>query len=105
MSLSLNGYAKPLNEVVIQDSDDDSKLSPPLSPEGDKLKSDLSGVHKHHLDEIIPTTHSHRTIILCFDGTGDQFDEDVRTTFFKKEPPTDVSQNSRTPISFSSSPC
>ncbi|KAF9002750.1 hypothetical protein BDQ17DRAFT_1390688 [Cyathus striatus] len=26
--------------------------------------------------EIIPPTHKHRTLILCFDGTGDQFDED-----------------------------
>ncbi|KAF5313036.1 hypothetical protein D9619_002418 [Psilocybe cf. subviscida] len=24
----------------------------------------------------IPPTHSHRTLILCFDGTGDQFDDD-----------------------------
>ncbi|KAF8079272.1 hypothetical protein FPV67DRAFT_1691876 [Lyophyllum atratum] len=27
-------------------------------------------------DDIIPPTHRHRTLILCFDGTGDQFDED-----------------------------
>ena len=35
---------------------------------------------KYHLDEIIPPTHTHRTIVLCFDGTGDQFDEDVCTS-------------------------
>ncbi|KAG6827102.1 hypothetical protein H0H92_013214 [Tricholoma furcatifolium] len=27
-------------------------------------------------DDIIPPKHAHRTLILCFDGTGDQFDED-----------------------------
>ncbi|KAG6856117.1 hypothetical protein H0H87_007331 [Tephrocybe sp. NHM501043] len=27
-------------------------------------------------DEIIPPQHRHRTLVLCFDGTGDQFDED-----------------------------
>lgn len=25
---------------------------------------------------VIPSTHSNRTLVLCFDGTGDQFDED-----------------------------
>lgn len=28
-------------------------------------------------DDVIPPTHSYRTLILCFDGTGDQFDADV----------------------------
>jgi len=27
-------------------------------------------------DDIVPPTHEHRTLVLCFDGTGDQFDED-----------------------------
>ncbi|KAF9461946.1 hypothetical protein BDZ94DRAFT_1166859 [Collybia nuda] len=27
-------------------------------------------------DEILPPTHKRRTLVLCFDGTGDQFDED-----------------------------
>lgn len=26
--------------------------------------------------ESVPPTHKHRTLILCFDGTGDQFDDD-----------------------------
>ncbi len=26
----------------------------------------------------IPTCHDNRTIVLCFDGTGDEFDSDVR---------------------------
>ena len=99
MSLSLDGDTKPLsNKVVLQD--DNPELSPQLSPEGlspagDSPQSDLPGVNKHHLDEIIPTTHSHRTIILCFDGTGDQFSEDVRTTFLWRNTPADVSQNSK----------
>lgn len=25
---------------------------------------------------VIPPTHSHRTLVVCFDGTGDQFDND-----------------------------
>ena len=28
--------------------------------------------------EIIPETHNNRTLVLCFDGTGDKFDSDVR---------------------------
>lgn len=28
--------------------------------------------------EVIPETHNNRTLVLCFDGTGDKFDEDVR---------------------------
>ncbi|KAG1879632.1 hypothetical protein C8R48DRAFT_626087 [Suillus tomentosus] len=27
-------------------------------------------------DEILPPAHTNRTLVLCFDGTGDQFDED-----------------------------
>ena len=30
-----------------------------------------------NLEETIPPTNRHRAIVLCFDGTGDQFDEDV----------------------------
>lgn len=29
----------------------------------------------------VPETHENRTIVLCFDGTGDHFDSDVRTIF------------------------
>ncbi|KIK60798.1 hypothetical protein GYMLUDRAFT_225554 [Collybiopsis luxurians FD-317 M1] len=28
------------------------------------------------LEDVIPETHKHRTLVLCFDGTGDQFDDD-----------------------------
>jgi len=27
---------------------------------------------------VIPPSHDARTLVLCFDGTGDQFDADVR---------------------------
>ncbi|CUA71469.1 hypothetical protein RSOLAG22IIIB_09587 [Rhizoctonia solani] len=27
--------------------------------------------------QVIPSTHESRTLVLCFDGTGDQFDQDV----------------------------
>ncbi|ESK92370.1 hypothetical protein Moror_4580 [Moniliophthora roreri MCA 2997] len=29
-----------------------------------------------NLDDTIPETHDRRTIVMCFDGTGDQFDDD-----------------------------
>jgi hypothetical protein len=28
--------------------------------------------------DVCPPEHDHRTLVLCFDGTGDQFDADVR---------------------------
>ena len=28
-------------------------------------------------DTVIPSSHARRTLVLCFDGTGDQFDADV----------------------------
>lgn len=28
-------------------------------------------------DNVVPPTHKNRTLILCFDGTGDKFDNDV----------------------------
>jgi hypothetical protein len=32
-------------------------------------------------DTVIPPNHDARTLVLCFDGTGDQFDADVRLHF------------------------
>ena len=63
---------KPLtNNTVVDGGAANGQVSPesPVKPEQDK----------YHLDEIIPLEHDHRTIVLCFDGTGDQFSEDVRT--------------------------
>jgi hypothetical protein len=31
---------------------------------------------------VIPPSHRARTLVICFDGTGDQFDSDVRRHFF-----------------------
>ena len=28
-------------------------------------------------DNVFPPTHNNRTLVVCFDGTGDQFDADV----------------------------
>ena len=34
-------------------------------------------IHKPQtLPPVIPPTHQNRTLVLCFDGTGDQFDAD-----------------------------
>jgi hypothetical protein len=49
--------------------------------------------NQYHLDEIIPPTHTHRTIVLCFNGTGDQFDEDVRTPPFFDYRKSTLNQN------------
>ncbi|KAG6919079.1 hypothetical protein DXG01_009332 [Tephrocybe rancida] len=38
--------------------------------------SDSNESLDYHYDDIIPPRHMHRTLVLCFDGTGDQFDED-----------------------------
>ena len=100
MSLSPNGdTAHLLNNVVVQnDRPEFLNVSPAgeageESPQSDSLPSAVD--NKHHLDEIIPPTHPNRTIVLCFDGTGDQFSEDVRNTFFFKGIPADLSQNSQ----------
>jgi hypothetical protein len=29
-------------------------------------------------DNVVPPSHKGRTLIVCFDGTGDKFDADVR---------------------------
>ena len=100
MSLSPNSESAPLlRKVVVQNGYPEFLNDSPAgegedSPQSDSLPSSVD--NKYHLDEIIPLTHTNRTIVLCFDGTGDQFSEDVRTTFFKKRnPPADSSQNSK----------
>ena len=63
---------KPLiNNIIIDGGAANGQVSPDSSA--------ISEQDKYHLDEIIPLEHDHRTIVLCFDGTGDQFSEDVRT--------------------------
>ncbi|KAJ3573149.1 hypothetical protein NP233_g2619 [Leucocoprinus birnbaumii] len=50
----------------------DTGMSSPLvtSPESSDSTFEL------HDTESIPPDHDHRTLVLCFDGTGDQFDDD-----------------------------
>lgn len=70
-----------LNNIIVQN--DLPELPHVSSPIGSGSQSPLSAAaDKYHMDEIIPSKHSNRTIVLCFDGTGDQFDEDVRIFFF-----------------------
>ena len=85
--MSLAPPKKPLSNIVVEnDYPEFPNVSsdPDGSGSGSGTPSPLPlGVEdKYHLDEIIPPTHSNRTIILCFDGTGDQFDEDVRHLIF-----------------------
>ena len=102
MSLSPNSERAPLlSKVVVQNGYPEFLNVSPAgeagedSPQSDSLPSSVD--NKYHLDEVIPPTHTNRTIILCFDGTGDQFSEDVRSysLFFKRNLPADLSQNSK----------
>jgi hypothetical protein len=66
---------KPLiNKIVLEPES-------PSSPQANASPQSDSSQDKYHLDEIIPPTHTNRIVVLRFDGTGDQFSSDVRTTF------------------------
>lgn len=56
------------NYPDIRDTESPTQVSPNIGP----IRNDF--------DEIIPHPDevNHRNLILCFDGTGDQFDGDVR---------------------------
>ncbi|KAF8650269.1 hypothetical protein AX16_005323 [Volvariella volvacea WC 439] len=43
------------------------KVTSPSTPNGNATQED---------SDTVPPTHKHRTLVLCFDGTGDQFDDD-----------------------------
>ena len=45
--------------------------------------------------EIIPKSHNNRTLVLCFDGTGDKFDSDVRRPLPPPPPPPPPSPHCR----------
>ena len=106
MSLSPNDDKKSLLNNIVVENDYPEFPNVSSEPNGSGSGSPLppSVGDKYHMDEIIPSKHSNRTIILCFDGTGDQFDEDVRIIFIQKEY-TPSLHLPRTLISFSSSPC
>ncbi|KAG7100167.1 hypothetical protein E1B28_001947 [Marasmius oreades] len=53
----------------------DTTSSPPHYFD-DAHQQDAPDTLDFDLDSIIPETHEHRTLVLCFDGTGDQFDDD-----------------------------
>jgi len=51
----------------------------PLDHSGILKEAEKPSVHQHHgarVPTVIPPEHSARTLICCFDGTGDQFDAD-----------------------------
>ncbi|KAH7905545.1 hypothetical protein BJ138DRAFT_1017569 [Hygrophoropsis aurantiaca] len=54
---------------------DESPRSSTFAESKHNQETDPCG-HVHPYDETIPHEHSHRTVVLCFDGTGDQFDAD-----------------------------
>lgn len=50
--------------------DKERTFSPiPTSPGGTRAP--------HWSDDVVPPKHDNRTLIVCFDGTGDKFDGDV----------------------------
>ena len=108
-----DGDKKPLlNNIVIQN--DYPEFPNVSSVQGSSEPGVVVGDdNKYHLDEIIPPKHNNRTIVLCFDGTGDQFDEDVCNHFLFFYHLKRVLTNGpwgtlffpRIPISFSSSLC
>ena len=88
---------KPLLSNIVVENDYPEFPNVSSGPDGSSSGSGsplpLHVEDKYHMDEIIPSKHGNRTIILCFDGTGDQFDEDVRLVFhpFKMNAPKLVS--------------
>ena len=74
-----------------------------LSP---TVSSATTGVDK--FDEIIPHPDEvpHRNLVLCFDGTGDQFSSDVSPYHpIRSLPLTLINTMPRTPMSSPSFPC
>ena len=56
----------------------DNTLAPSLSTDKPLASRNWPSTSLPHItDEVIPPGHGHRTLVLCFDGTGDQFDADV----------------------------
>ena len=61
-------------------SSSDKPLIPPLTLPTNGASASLP-LSTDATDEVIPPVHTHRTIVLCFDGTGDQFDSDVSASW------------------------
>ncbi|KAJ7631645.1 hypothetical protein DFH06DRAFT_1223719 [Mycena polygramma] len=64
MAQSASPEASPIDEYPAFPK----RLSPVARPMPRSSERDL--------EETIPPTNDHRTLVLCFDGTGDQFDDD-----------------------------
>ena len=72
---------------------DSSRISNPTASSAGRRSSDpLNPSHTGHAGEEAPRwiyRHSGkkraRTLVLCFDGTGDQFDDDVRGCFDERD--------------------
>ena len=43
----------------------------------DDKKRTSSPIQTQWSDHVVPPEHKNRTLIVCFDGTGDKFDADV----------------------------
>ena len=79
--------------------------SPMTSSSGDEtFPSAGPGAHD---DRVLPPFHEARTLVLCFDGTGDQFDADVCAYMLPLSTRVLLADQTpfRIPISYSSSLC
>ena len=83
-----------------------TKLKTPLSASSgkDSLPSVGSGAHDN---TVIPPSHDARTLILCFDGTGNHSVKDVRAYMLSPSARVLLIDHvpSRIPISYSSTLC
>jgi hypothetical protein len=78
MLQSSDNDMKPLiNKILVENDQLESPVVTSAAQANGSPLSDSSVENKYHLDEVIPPTHTNRTVVLCFDGTGDQFSEDV----------------------------
>ncbi|KAF7436007.1 hypothetical protein PC9H_002833 [Pleurotus ostreatus] len=62
--------------VKVDSSEDRFPDIPNVGSPGRMATADHASFSDEEEDEVIPPTHDHRTLVLCFDGTGDQFDDD-----------------------------
>ncbi|KAL4266753.1 T6SS Phospholipase effector Tle1-like catalytic domain-containing protein [Pleurotus pulmonarius] len=61
--------------VRVDSSEDRFPEIPNVGSPG-RMATDHASFSDEEEDEVIPPSHAHRTLVLCFDGTGDQFDDD-----------------------------
>ncbi|KAL4245308.1 hypothetical protein ABKN59_010399 [Abortiporus biennis] len=67
-----------LHNLVLKDdppASNDPSAIPPSPPPGPPASSTIAKAISANM-EVIPPTKEARTVVLCFDGTGDQFDAD-----------------------------